>query len=97
MFPPDDSEEKIEVLEEIITEKIEYFKRLFRPNAKITEDTEGASNLKKDFLRKYRLMDIMPLKPYNINTFIQIGIDDPFPDDDKKYIGSIDDVDPSIF
>ena len=50
-----------------------------------------------DFLVTYNLADTLPLQPFNINSFLQIGIDDPFADDDEKYKGSIDDVDPDLF
>ena len=69
---------------------------MFKPNAKISEETEDATVLASNFLKKYNLIDKFPLKPFNINCFLQVGIDDPFPDDDQKYVGSIDDVDPNI-
>ena len=37
------------------------------------------------------------MKGFNINSFTQIGLEDPFPDDDKFIKGSLDDVDPKVY
>ena len=84
-------------LDEIIESRIEYFNRMFKPNAKILDETEAAAALEPNFLVKYGLTDSFPLTSFNVNCFLQLGIDDPFPEDDEKYEGSLDDVDPSIF
>ena len=49
-------------------------------------------------LTKYRIADnINTLKGFNINSFTQIGLEDPFPDDDKLIQGSLDDVDERVY
>ena len=57
----------------------------------------NGAKLGADFLHKYGFVDKLPLPPFNVNTFRQICIEDPFPDDDKVVKGSLDDVDDSIF
>lgn len=81
----------------MIWKRLKIFISNFRVEAKITQETMEASNLAPNFLKKYKLADELPLNPFNINSFLQVGIEDPFPDDDLKYAGSLDDVDPDLF
>ena len=37
------------------------------------------------------------MAPHFVNSFCQIGISDPFPDDDQFIEGSLDDVDPEVY
>ena len=37
------------------------------------------------------------LKSYNINSFMQIGLEDPWPEDEKIITGSLDDIDPKVY
>ena len=48
----------------------------------IGEETLKASKLSKDFLKKYHILDVEAF-PFGVNTFNQIGWDDPFPEDAK--------------
>ena len=51
----------------------------------IGEETLKASKLSKDFIKKYRILDGAHGEafPWGVNTFNQIGWDDPFPEDAK--------------
>ena len=56
------------------------------------------AKIENDFLVKYRMADnIRTLKGFNVNSFTQIGLEDPFPDDDKFIAGSLDDVDKAVY
>ena len=48
------------------------------------------SKISSDFLQKYEIIETEN-KPYLISNFRCIGWSDPFPDDDLKIIGSVDD------
>ena len=52
----------------------------------------------EDFLLKYELADDLKcLNVFNINSFTQIGLEDPWPEDEDLVIGSLDDVDPKVY
>jgi hypothetical protein len=54
--------------------------------------------LSPDFLVKYGFDDdIRSLKGFNINSFTQIGLEDPWPDDENRLQGSLDDVDENVY
>jgi len=36
-------------------------------------------------------------QPFFINSFLQIGLEDPFPDDENLYDGSLDDESPDTY
>jgi len=61
---------------------------------KISEETEEHSKIAKDFLTKkrYNIIDDRKNVAHLIKRFYTIGFPDPFPDDDKHIIGSVDDV-----
>ena len=64
----------------------------------LPETNEGAKLPRSNFLVKYGLTDDESnLINFNINSFTQVGFEDPFPDDDMLYDGSLDDVDPEIY
>jgi hypothetical protein len=59
----------------------------------ISETTKEASVIAKDFLTKARYDIIDNRKStFLINRFWTVGFADPYPDDDKFIIGSVDDV-----
>jgi len=58
----------------------------------VTKKTSDSAHLSADFLTKYKLADkASDLKSYKINSFSQIGMVDPFPEDSKRLKGSIPD------
>ena len=59
----------------------------------ISVDTKAHSEIANDFLtqEKYDIIDER-LSNFLINRFWTVGFSDPFPDDDKNIIGSVDDV-----
>ena len=70
----------------------------FNQGQTVSPETLEKSKLETKFLLKYKLSDSgQSLEPFMINSFLQIGIEDPFPDDDKMYEGSLDDVDPDVY
>ena len=65
---------------------------------KVKSLTETQAIMSSDFLTKYEMANTLKkLKGHNINSFLQIGLEDPWPDDEKKFKGSLDDVDPSVY
>ena len=51
-----------------------------------------------DFLVRYGFDDhINSLVGFNINSFTQIGLEDPWPDDENRLQGSLDDVDENVY
>ena len=65
--------------------------------AKISLETKMNSIIEKNFLTKerYGIVD-KRLANYLINRFWTVGFSDPYPDDDKILIGSVDDVPPDF-
>ena len=59
----------------------------------ISEETKDNSIIAKDFLteNKYNIIDHL-MANYLINRFFTVGFADPYPDDDKFIIGSVDDA-----
>ena len=59
----------------------------------ISEETRENSIIAKDFLTpgRYDIIDDR-MANYLINRFWTVGFADPFPDDDKNIIGSVDDT-----
>jgi len=82
------------ILEEIILQRIGIQINLLNPENVVSAKTTEATKLKPDFLKKYNL--ISPIKSYNMNSFLQMGLEDPFPSDDLTIIGSYDDDDYKI-
>jgi hypothetical protein len=56
---------------------------------KVSKSTASAAYLPPDFLVKYQL--VSPPQSYFINSFITLGLEDPFPEDDLHIKGSVDD------
>ena len=81
-------------LEELILARINRFvnSMLALKPAVLSKDTTKHSKIKKDFLTSERYDIIEDYKPYLISRFWTIGFDDPFPNDDKNIIGSVDDI-----
>jgi hypothetical protein len=61
---------------------------------RVSKETEELASISTDFLIKYDFADNVRLATHNINSFAQIGMSDPFPDDYQFIDGSLDDVDP---
>lgn len=76
-------------MHEIIFKRIANLRHELASVEKISSDTKINSRISKDFLRKYDAVD--EYKIHCINSFQTIGWADPFPDDDKKVDGSIND------
>ena len=86
------------MLIEIIEQRIAYHNDFFNENLKITSETMDKASIKTDMLVKYSLSDnIKKLANYNVNSFTQVGLEDPFPEDDRHITGSLDDVDPAVY
>ena len=60
----------------------------------ISEETRAHSGIAKDFLTKakYDIIDEREDISYLIKRFWTVGFADPYPDDDKHIIGSVDDT-----
>ena len=86
------------MLKEIIEQRMRYHNDFFNENLKITAETMDKSGIKTDMLVKYKLADTLTeLTNYNVNSFTQIGLEDPFPEDDRHITGSLDDIDPYVY
>jgi len=98
MFPRESEYYDREELKEIIETRIKYHNDFENPNLKVTAFTEDMATLSKEFLSRYGFKDkISELKGFNINSFTQIGLEDPWPDDENRLTGSLDDIDPKVY
>ena len=80
-----------EQLEELILKRINIFIDGINPSNIISSQTKKNSKLNRDFIVKYKFMQ-RAREDFLINSFWEIGMTDPFPDDEDLIIGSKDDV-----
>lgn len=84
-FPSKVKEVSKEEKEKCILKRINQMKKhTHLDKQKVMAETLEAAELNSDFLLKFQFADNEEeLKPFNINSFKQIGLSDPFPDDDN--------------
>jgi len=84
MYPKGSEYEDLPELASIIDTRITYHFDYDNPDLKVSDNTLSQAKLKKDFLVTYGFADHKrELTNFNINSFKQIGLTDPFPDDCK--------------
>lgn len=72
-----------EGLAEIIMGRIKHMEAQIQDGQRVNKATEAMSQIKGDFLKLFKFADDPnDLLPSNINSFREIGMSDPFPDDD---------------
>lgn len=71
-----------EELKEIIMGRIQYQTKQTNLGQRVSKKTDELAVISNDFLIKYDFADSARLQPHTINSFAQIGLSDPFPDDD---------------
>lgn len=81
-------------LEELILARINDLVKQLNPNNKVSKQTDQKAKLTPRFLKDNGLISVQ--RPFLVNCFPQIGIEDPFPNDDLTVIGSVDDDDCKI-
>ena len=83
------------LLEQVILDRLnKMIEDDINQDQKISKETLAGSKCTRDFLKKYDLAG--KEQPHLVNNFWAIGWDDPFPDDDKMLIGSLDDPDKDL-
>lgn len=98
MYPKESPYHNMEELEEIIKDRICYHNNFKNEKLVASSFTQDAAQIAPDFLNKYDLADkLKNLYVYNINSFTQIGLEDPWPDDEDIVKGSLDDIDPAVY
>ena len=84
-------------LEELIQSRLAYLNNNYQPECKEASlDTREEARLSQDFLTAYGIAD-KELQPFKVNSFYQIGLEDPFPFDHEDYKGAIKDEQPALF
>jgi hypothetical protein len=87
-----------EALEDIIMARIGLMESSIQEGQRVTKQTEEMAEINTDFLIKFGFDDPADdMKDFMINSFRQVGMSDPFPDDDQFIEGSLDDVDPELY
>ena len=90
MYPSDLRYDKEEI-HELLTSRINNLINGFKTDQKILDHTKEAAKISKDFIQKYDFIKKERLV-FLVNSFWEIGMADPFPDDEDLVIGSVDDV-----
>lgn len=96
-FPTTSEYADEEELKEIIMGRIHFQQKQTSQGQRVSKETDELAAISTDFLIKYDFADNHRLAPFTINSFAQIGLSDPFPDDDQFIEGSLDDVNPDLY
>ena len=96
-YPTSSCYHDMKELEDIIQTRIFYITNFFKEEQVTSKKTRQLAALPEDFLQKYN-MDYQPKNiSHSINSFAQVGIEDPFPSDYKTVKGSLYDMDEAIY
>lgn len=78
-------------LEQLLVSRINNLINGFNAEQVILEKTKEGSVLSKDFILKFKFIK-RDREIYFVNSFWEIGMTDPFPNDEDLIIGSVDDI-----
>ena len=83
-FPSKIMEASNEDVDKTIQTKLNQLNKNYNPNQKVNNITAREAKLRPDFNHRFDILD-NDLHCFNINSFAQIGMSDPFPNDKSQF------------